>query len=149
MSEPDGPIRLPRRDEVLADMDRLVEGGSRLSVIVVEVAAFDGLSRIDSGDAAAAVAETARRLNRLIRSRDVLGFEPPARFLLGCVSLAPEQAGALVERIRGGVAMPVDVGGEPMSLVVDIGTAFWSDNPTAGDLVAAAEVDLERIRPGG
>lgn len=116
-------------------------------MLVVEVASFDGLRSSDPTGADAAVGELARRLDRLIRGGDVLGFEPPARFLIGCSSVAAEGSGGLVDRIRGGVALPVEIGGHPMSLVVDVGMAFWTDGSTADELMATAEADLGRPLP--
>ncbi len=144
MAETREPSKLPRRDAVVDQVHHLVRNGLNPAVIVVEVAGFDALSGTDADGAHEAVREVEARLDRVVRGRDVLGFEPPARFLLGCSSLQPESVGGLLERIRSGAAFPVEVGGDAMSLVLDIGTAFFSDGATGESLVVAAESDLGR-----
>ena len=144
MAETSEPSQLPRRDAVVDQVHDLVRNGLSPAVIVVEIAGFDGLAGSDVEGAHRAVREVEARLDRVVRGRDVLGFEPPARFLLGCSSLVPEAAGGVLERIRGGAAFPVDVGGDSVSLVLDVGVAFFADGETGASLVEAAETDLRR-----
>jgi GGDEF domain-containing protein len=144
MAETREPSKLPRRGAVVDQVDDLVSNGLSPAVFVVEIAGFDVLSGADADGAHDAVREVEARLDRVVRGRDVLGFEPPARFLLGCSSLQPEAAGGLLERIRGGAAFPVEVGGDAVSLALDIGIAFFSDGATGESLVEAAESDLGR-----
>jgi GGDEF domain-containing protein len=144
MAESGEPSKLPRRDAVVDQVHDLVRNGLNPAVIVVEIAGFDALSGSDVAGAHQAVREVEARLDRVVRGRDVLGFEPPARFLLGCSSLVPEAAGGVLERIRGGAAFPVEVGGDAVSLVLDVGVAFFADGATGASLVEAAETDLGR-----
>jgi len=136
--------RLPRRDGVVEKVHELVRSGSGPAVLVVEIVGFDSLAGTDAIGARGAVADVEERLDRVVRGRDVLGFEPPARFLLGCASLQPAAAGGVIDRIRSGAAFPVEVGGEAMSLMLDVGCAFWSAGASGESLVAAAEADLLR-----
>lgn len=144
--DPPGPqlSRLPGRDGVVEKVHELVRSGSGPAVLVVEIVGFESLAGTDAHGARGAVADVEQRLDRVVRGRDVLGFEPPARFLLGCASLQPAAAGGVIDRIRSGAAFPVDVGGEAMSLMLDVGCAFWSAGASGESLVVAAEADLVR-----
>ncbi len=144
MVESDEPTKLPRRDDVVAQVQDLVGQSASPAVLVVEVAEWHALTETDRGGARRAVRELAERLDRVVRGRDVLGFEPPARFLLGCSSLSPDIAGGVIDRIRGGAAFPVEIDGGAVSLVLDVGMAFFSDGATGASLVEAAERDLGR-----
>ncbi len=149
MAEAAGQSKLPGRDEMIGRIDALVEDGRHAAVLIVEVAGFDQLLAVDESDAGAVVREVEKRLDRLVRGRDALGFVEPARFVLGCPALAVEAAGGLAERIRGGAALPVDVAGESLSLTLDIGMAFSDGKSDGLGLLEAAEADLERSRPKG
>lgn len=131
---------------MIGRIDKLVAHRSDTAVLVVEVRGFDGLRAIDEEDARLVVREVESRLDRLLRSGDVLGFVDPARFLLVCPHLAVEDAGALIERVRGGAALPVELGGEAVSLSLDVGVAFASDGASGVALVESAETELERAR---
>jgi GGDEF domain-containing protein len=144
MAEINEPSKLPRRDAVVEQVHDLVRNGLSPAVFVVEIAGFDALSASDVDGAHDAVREVESRLDRVVRGRDVLGFEPPARFIFGCSSLPVDAAGAVLERIRGGAAFPVEVGGDAVSLSLDIGMAFFADGATGASLVEAAETDLGR-----
>lgn len=137
--------RLPHRAAVVARVDEMVRSGATPAVFAVEITGFGALSGSDPDDAHRAVREVESRLDSIVRGRDVLGFEPPARFLLGCSSLAPERAGGLLDRIRSGAAFPVDIGGEPVSLLIDVGAAYFSTGATGASLVDDAETDLRRF----
>ena len=139
-------MNLPDREVVAARVDAMLAEGRRPAVFVVAVDGYHVLAARDGDGTRAAMDEAARRLDRLVRSSDVLGTVEPGTFVLVGSGVEPAVAGALVERIQGAVALPVDVGGEPVSLRVDIGLAF-ADGPTsAGDLLARADDDLQRVR---
>lgn len=147
MAESDEVSRLPGRSAVIEQVQEMVGNGSAPAVLVVEIAGFDALAESDPSGAHGAVREVEARLDRVVRGRDVLGFESPDRFLLGCASLGVEAAGGVIERIRGGAAFPVEVGGESVSLVLDVGAAYFSEGATGASLVDAAEADLARSLP--
>jgi GGDEF domain-containing protein len=142
MAESSESSKLPGRDQVVEQVHELVRKGLDPAVFVIEIAGFDALADADEAGAHHAVREVEARLDRVVRGRDVLGFEPPARFLLGCASLQPDAAGGVLDRIRGGAAFPVEIAGDAVSLVLDVGMAFCSDGATGASLVEAAERDL-------
>lgn len=157
----------PDRDGVLVHLTTLVQtltpddrhGRSadlRPALFVVSIEGFASLSDADACAGDALMAEVLRRVDRLIRSSDLLGVLEPGRLILA-VGLSPAMAGALVERLAGAVAMPIEVQGELVSLGSLIGTAFvgsedlpWGDG-SADALLARAEhdIDLQRRRRSG
>ncbi len=139
MNLPDGPATTARVDELLA-------AGKRPALYLVAVDGHDQLAARDEEGTRAAMDEVVRRLDRLVRSSDVLGLLRPGTFVLVGGGVDPSVAGALVERIQGAVALPVDLDGEPVSLRVDIGLAFAEDGCTGGQLLERATADLQRIR---
>lgn len=145
MAENRGPTNLPRRDAVVERVDEMVRSDATPAVFAVEVADFDALEGSDPDGARWAVREVEARLDSVVRGRDVIGFEPPARFLLGCSAMEPDRAGGLLDRIRSGAAFPLDIGGEPVSLRVDVGAAYFSTGATGASLVDDAETDLRRL----
>ncbi len=159
---------LPGRDILTERLDQLIAtwtdaAGRRLpvgrgstylpepappAIYAIGVDSYAHLAEVDEDLARDAMSEVTRRLDRLVRSSDVLGVLAPGRFGLAAASVAPSTAGVIMERMTGAVAMPLDLGGETVSLSVTIGVAFAFDGATAAELVAAAEADLDRPTRG-
>ena len=159
---------LPGRDSLTERLDALIAAWTNASgqrspstpgpafmpeptppaVYVIGVDSYEELVRVDATSCAAAMGEVTRRLDRLVRSSDVLGMLQPGRFALAAASVAPSTAGVIMERIAGAVAMPLDLGTETLSLSVSIGVAFAFDGATATHMLTAAEADLSRPRGG-
>ena len=99
---------------------------------------------LDPEGVAKAMEEIAWRLDKLVRSGDVLGLGAPDTFLLAAASMAPSSAGVVMERITGAVAMPLEIDGGPVSLRVGIGLAFAFDGASSESMLAAAERDMLR-----
>ncbi|MHB1138558.1 MAG: diguanylate cyclase domain-containing protein [Microthrixaceae bacterium] len=118
------------------------------AIYAIGIDSYRDLSVADEALARHAMAEVTRRLDRLVRSSDVLGVLAPGRFGLAAASVAPSTAGVIMERMTGAVAMPLDLAAETVSLSVTIGVAFAFDGATAQDLVTAAEMDLDRPTRG-
>lgn len=150
---------LPGRAELVVRLDELLAGGApkpaglpqdgpthRPAVFVVSI---DGLGALLAGDGpgtAAALDEVARRLDRLVRHGDVLGRLDDDRFVLIAGGTAPAFAGAIVERIEGAAALPVEIAGDPVSLSVTVGVAFSAAGADAAAVLAEAEAEAERLR---
>jgi GGDEF domain-containing protein len=144
--EGDGAMELPDRDAVLDRLGAVLAQGQRPAVYVVAVDGYEALEARDPTGARNAMQSAAARLDRLVRSSDVLGSIGPGTFVLVGSNVEPSVAGALVERVEGALALPVDVGGEPLSLKVDVGVAFATSASTAAELLDRADADLHRSR---
>lgn len=99
----------------------------------------------DSEGCASAMIEVSRRLDRLVRGTDLLGYIAPGTFALAASSVTPPTAGTLVERIEGAVALPLDVVGQVVSLRAFVALAFADGDQDAEQLMASAESRLERL----
>jgi PleD family two-component response regulator len=119
------------------------------AVIVVAVDDVASLEERDPVGTGAALREVARRLDRLVRSSDLLGLLGPGEFAFATPSLSAGVAGALVERIEGAVAMPLEIAGEALSLGVTVGIAFATPGERAASLVPRAEAEVVRRRTQG
>ena len=152
---------LPGRQELYLRLDAEIDaarsdaratrpGGERdpdpPAVIVVAVDDVASLEARDPVGSAAVLREVARRLDRLVRSSDLLGSLGPGEFVFATPSLSAGVAGALVERIEAAAAMPVELGGEVLSLGVTVGIAFAAPDERAASLVSRAEAELLRRR---
>lgn len=115
------------------------------AVYSIGIVDYPGLCEIDPGGAETLVDEAKRRLDRLVRSGDALGFVNPDSFLLATGEMEPATAGAVMDRIRGALAMPLEIGGCPVSLTVAIGVAFAFDNECGEYMVDQAERDMHRV----
>lgn len=115
------------------------------AVYSIGIIDYAGLCDIDTTGAATLVDEAKRRLDRLIRSGDALGFVDPDTFLLATGEMEPATAGAVMDRIRGALAMPLEIGGGPVSLSVAIGVAFAFDDEHAEEMIEQAERDMHRV----
>lgn len=125
---------------------------NRPALCVILVDGYPALAARDPLGASAAMHEVARRLDRLVRSGDLLGRLAPDRLVVA-VDISPAVAGALVERVRGAVAMPVEVDGDLLSLVAVVGLAIVDDSADrapidADGLLERAERDLA-LQAGG
>jgi GGDEF domain-containing protein len=130
---------------------RVTDG--RPALLVIHIEGHAALCARDPLGSEAAMREVARRLDRLVRSGDLLGRLAPD-MLVVAVDISPAVAGALVERVRGAVAMPVEVAGELISLVATIGLALADDARTgtpadAELLLGRAEADAALQQGGG
>lgn len=149
MGDEDGQgQQLPGRGAVLERLGSLVADGAQAgAVVVVAIDDHAGLVAQDADGAEQVLGEVARRLDRLVRSKDVLGRLDDDRFVIVASGLAPEVTGSLLDRIAGSVAMPLDLAGASVSLGATVGVAFVDGTPTDGaTMLAAAEQDVERIR---
>ncbi|MGB3410032.1 MAG: diguanylate cyclase [Microthrixaceae bacterium] len=156
---------LPDRNEVIGHLDRMLErwnangvvgdtGGGTTdrfrpepkppAVYSIGLLGHDELYSMDAEGTDLALIEITRRLDRLVRSDDLLGQVSPDQFLLAAASVAPSTAGVIMERVSGAVAMPLDIGGQPVSLSVEIGLAFAFDGASSESMIAAAEKDRTR-----
>lgn len=136
--------RAASRGRSASSPGRATDARPALCVILVE--GYPALAARDPLGASAAMHEVARRLDRLVRSGDLLGRLAPDRLVVA-VDISPAVVGALVERVRGAVAMPVEVDGDLLSLVAVIGLAIVDDTPDRppidpSDLLGRAEADL-------
>jgi GGDEF domain-containing protein len=116
------------------------------AVYVIGIDSYEELARTEPEGIDEAMGEVTHRLDRLVRSSDVLGLLQPGRFALATASVAPSTAGVIMERMTGAVAMPLELGGQPLSLSVSIGVAFAFDGTSAEAMLLAAEQDQLRPR---
>jgi GGDEF domain-containing protein len=144
--ERDGTTGLPDRATVLSRLDTLLAQGERPAVYMVAVEGYEALEARDVTGARDAMRAAAGRLDRLLRSSDVLGTAEPGTFVVLGAGVAPAVAGSLVERVQGALALPVEVDGEPLSLRVDVGIAFATPDSSAHGLLEQAGSDLDRAR---
>lgn len=118
----------------------------RPAVLVIHVEGYPALCARDPLGSEAAMRDVTRRLDRLVRSGDLLGRLAPDRLVVA-VDISPAVVGAMVERVRGAVAMPVEVAGELISLVAVVGLAIadaaTERSPADAELLLArAEADV-------
>ena len=119
------------------------------AVYVVGIDGYDELVRLDAVGMSEAMAEVVRRLDRLVRSGDLLARTGPGTLVLAATSVAPEVAGALVERIAGAVVLPLDLDGQTVSLGATVGVGLARADEDAATILARAEADLQRQRGPG
>lgn len=142
----DGATGLPGRTAVRERLDSLLGAGKRPAVYLIAVEGYDRLVTIDPHGTAAALRKAAGRLDRLVRSTDLLASDGADTFVLVGSDVAPSVAGALMERIEGALALPVELDGSVVSLQVRIGLALAEDHSDADDLLTRAATDLARRR---
>lgn len=156
---------LPDRNQVVWHLDKMLERWNADGVVAdsgngttdrfrpepkppavysIGLVGHDELYSIDAEGTDLALIEITRRLDRLVRADDLLGRVSPDQFLLAAASVAPSTAGVIMERVSGAVAMPIDIGGQPVSLAVEIGLAFAFDGASSESMIAAAEKDRAR-----
>ncbi len=155
---------LPSRSQVIGHLDGMLErwianssaepitsGNDRFkpepktpAVYSIGLLGHEELYSLDARGTDMAVVEITRRLDRLVRSDDVLGQVSPDHFLLAAASVAPSTAGVIMERVTGAVAMPLDIAGQPVSMSVEIGLAFAFDGASSESMIAAAVKDRRR-----
>ncbi|MFZ4519649.1 MAG: hypothetical protein ACOYOP_14760 [Microthrixaceae bacterium] len=140
----------PGRAEAVARVAELLAEGRAPAVYLVAVDRFEDLVASDPDGTTEAMEDIAQRLDRILRSSDMLASDGPGRFVLVGAEVVPEVAGSLMERIEGATALPVDVAGQVLSLrvAVGVGLARPDTAPTepAAALLERAEMDLARRR---
>ena len=115
------------------------------ALYLVGIGDHDDLLALDPRGCADAMTEVSRRLDRLVRGSDVLGYTAPGTFALAAGSVTPTSAGALVERIEGAAALPLEIGGDVVSLRAFVALAFADGDVRGEELMCHAERDLARL----
>lgn len=118
------------------------------AVYTIGIVDYERLVNLDRAGMEQAVEEIAWRLDKLVRSGDVLGLIVPNTFVLATAAMAPSSAGVVMERIAGAIAMPLDIAGDAVSLRAAIGLAFAFDGASAEAMLSAAERDMQRSLDG-
>ena len=144
-------LLLPGESVVLARLDEMIASqGSNSSahpaMYLVGVDDYEALSESDQLGTEAAMEEIAVRLDRLVRTADVLGLIQPGLFVLAAASVAPSSAGAVMERVRGAIALPIEVAGQPLSVLAHVAVSFFVVGATAASMLSEAEAELTHLR---
>ncbi|MCZ7629402.1 MAG: hypothetical protein M5U19_10255 [Microthrixaceae bacterium] len=117
-------------------------------MFAISIDGFEDLPGSGGDAGVRAMVELAGRLSRFVRSNDLLAVLAPG-------GLRPGRRRCGTDRRRDrpgahpwGVAMPIEVEGESLSLPVTVGVAHFAEATSARELVALAERDLRVGRDG-
>ncbi len=142
---PDRQELVDRLAELISQIDRTPADetvGRAPALFAIEVEGYRVLARSDPAGADALCDEVVRRLDRLVRSTDVVGRVDEDRYVLLAGAVVPETAGSIVDRLRSAFAMPLEVAGSLVSIPVRTAVELWSgDHP---DPATAAEAMMQR-----
>ncbi len=149
----DFPSGLPDRSVLLEKLTEMIDSGESPGMFAISIDGFDDLPRrgeADGGDDVGmhAMTELAGRLSRLVRSNDILAVLAPGVFALAGAGVDQVEADAVLERVRGVFAMPVEVDGVMISLPVTVGVSHAEIAGSARELVDLAERDLQEKLDG-
>jgi len=157
---------LPGRGVIVGRLDQMIEATSAAqhdahrwpdppdvvprypALYLVGIQGHDELRTMDPDGCADAMTEVSRRLDRLVRGTDVLGYTAPGTFALAAGSVTPSSAGALIERIEGAAAMPLEIGVDMLSLRAFVALAFAQGGASGEELMCEAERDLSGLLGG-
>lgn len=157
MSLPDRRVVVERLDQMIESTTAALDAAPRWpdspevsprypALYLVGIQDHEDLRSIDAAGCDQAMREVSRRLDRLVRGSDVLGYTAAGTFALAAGSVTPESAGALVERIEGAAALPVAIGDDVVSLHAVVALAFAGGDVSGERLMQDAERDLERLQ---
>ncbi|MEI2697165.1 MAG: hypothetical protein V9E94_02035 [Microthrixaceae bacterium] len=111
--------------------ERIVDGSMpAAAVCVLALVGFDRVAAQGRSVTDATTAEVVRRLDKLIRSGDLLVQLEPGCFALG-LRLSASSAGSVVERMRVASSMPVELDGTLVALDAVVGVAIAPADPWA------------------
>ena len=143
-------MQLPDREALLRHLDGIGASSdpgadrrridARAAVCVLALVGFDRVAAQGRSVTDATTAEVVRRLDKLIRSGDLLVQLEPGCFALG-LRLSASSAGSVVERMRVASSMPVELDGTLVALDAVVGVAIAPADPWAP---GAASTLLER-----
>lgn len=133
------PSHTQARDDAIAFLRRLGAAGAPATVLVVLLDPV-GDPDVSADDAVEAVLR--ERLEPLIRSTDLLRLVGPGEFILVVPSGMNAAGAALVDRVRGVAALPVDASDGSWSLAARVGvSSFDADREEPVVAVDAARAD--------
>ena len=141
---PNRSVALQRLDEMIASQDS--NSSAQPAAYLVGIDDYEALSASDQSGTEAAMEEIAARLDRLVRTADVLGLIEPGLFVLVAAAVAPASAGAVMERIRGAIALPMEIAGQPLSVLVHVAVSFFVAGDSAESMLTQAGVELNHLR---
>jgi len=142
---------LPGMPEIIERLNQMIANQDSSSsacpgVYVVGIADYQALSSTDLIGTEAAMEEIAVRLNRLVRTADVLGRIEPGLFVLAATSVVPASAGTVMERMRGAIALPMQIADQPLSVRAHVAVSFFVPGATAISMLTEAELELNQLR---
>jgi GGDEF domain-containing protein len=132
----------------LAAGDRGVDAASASperapALLLIQIEDHGALADVESHRADELGTEINSRLDDLVRSGDHLVRLAPDRYGLLAAQVDPSDAGSLADRVRGALAMPLEIGDEVVSLRASVAVAFAQFAIDAEAVVVAAEQQLE------
>jgi two-component system, cell cycle response regulator len=138
-------------DQLARDIDRARRDDGRLSVAYLDLDHFKKVNDTwghPAGDAV--LKETARRLNAITRRYDAIGRLGGEEFLLIFPDASLWHAAGIVERVRKAFdGVPVDAGGQEITVTASIGVAALTHGMPLDLLVKAADQALYRAKENG
>lgn len=150
------PMDLPDRDEVIARLGKMIAETVRRSaraaqplertcvLLLVEVEDHRSLIELDASGGSSIDEEIARRLDRQVRSGDVLGRTAVDRYVVAASDVAPAVVGVLAERMRTAFAMPIALGDGLVSLPVEVAVEIAGDLDGSVDAAAVAAAMMQQ-----
>jgi GGDEF domain-containing protein len=144
---PDRAGLLARLEMMLLDADDHVGPSARRgapALILVVIDRHEALVGLDPPGAEESAGLIERRLDRLVRSTDLLARLAPDTYVLAAGDVEPTAVGSLVERVRSAFALPIEIGGSSVSLSVTVAVEFVRAGEAAVDLLDRAEQGIER-----
>lgn len=125
---------LPNRrlilDRLAQTSRRAERSGAEVAVLFIDLGGFKSVNDRfghDAGDEA--LIEIGRRIASVTRKSDTVGRLGGDEFVIVCEGLDDIQAQALAARIREHVAVPIDIKGTLIELIVDLGIAVARPQP--------------------
>lgn len=152
MAATDALTGLRNRRYVRRHLESLLRTGSTAAVLLLDVDRFKSIND-QHGHAAgdAALKEVAARLREHVRTVDIVARYGGEEFLVVMAGAAEEEAGAVAERLRAGIAERPVMLGQHLSapITASIGLAIARGQAAADGLIAAADAALYRAKNNG
>ena len=143
------PNRRLLRDRLDTALSRATRASARMAVLFLDLDRFKEVNDVHGHDAGDEVLVTiAGRILAALRSQDTVARLGGDEFVVICEDLGTDDdLGALVARIRDGVARPVSIGDREVRVSVSIGVAIAGPYADTGDeLVRLADLAMLRAK---
>lgn len=138
---------LSNRAGVTEQLRGLLASMEKCAVLFLDLDGFKAINDLRGHRAGDEVLQVvAARLRGVCRAGDAIGRLGGDEFLIACGGLSIDDVGALAERVRDAVSVPLAGEAEGMPLSASVGVVAWAadaeSRPRAEELIAAADEEM-------
>lgn len=141
---------LPNRRFLHEELERVLAGGSEVSLLFVDLDDFKSINDTHGHDAGDTVLlEVAQRLIGQVRAQDRVARLGGDEFILVCENMSPTDAQRVAERVIESIGQPMSVRDSALRVTASCGIVAGWPGSTSAELLERADAAMYRAKAAG